>query len=225
MADYKKVVEMLGEHLASFLELAKKMLIDWAIEPKKLLHTLHQIRKSDLVGLIEGTHEITHKRFGKLIKELKITVPTSYDHDSQIDKFAQKAEQFPANLNYSCSLEYANGDFINENHRLIPGKTYNVKFFQILGKVTSRECIEFLEKQNAIFVGAHGLALMYDVCCHEIPYEKLTVSFDEKNSLLGDSQHKVPDMFRFNDFYKFQAHPFWNDLTDNSCLLCFSLIS
>jgi len=55
---YKKVVEMLGENLASFLELSKKLLIDWKVEPKKLLHFLQNIRKDDLIGLMEGTHEV-----------------------------------------------------------------------------------------------------------------------------------------------------------------------
>ncbi len=61
MATYEKVVGLLGVNLASFLELAKKLLIDWAIEPKKLLHLFQNIRKEDLIGLIDGTHEIKAK--------------------------------------------------------------------------------------------------------------------------------------------------------------------
>lgn len=58
MADYEKVVEVLGENLASLLELAKKWLITWGLNPKKLLHVLQNIRKDDLLGLVAGTHEI-----------------------------------------------------------------------------------------------------------------------------------------------------------------------
>lgn len=65
---YKKVVEMLGENLASFLELAKKLLIDWEVDPKQLLHTLQNLRKADLLGLINGTHQIQKKKDGSLIK-------------------------------------------------------------------------------------------------------------------------------------------------------------
>lgn len=61
MADYEKVVQMLGENLASFLEISKKFLLDWEVKPKQLLHTLQNIKKVDLVGLIEGTHEIKPK--------------------------------------------------------------------------------------------------------------------------------------------------------------------
>ena len=56
---YKKVIEMLGENLASFLELAKKWLVDWSVDTKKLLHFFHNIKKEDLAGLLNGTHQIT----------------------------------------------------------------------------------------------------------------------------------------------------------------------
>ncbi len=55
---YKKVVEMLGENLASFLELAKKWLVDWSVDTKKLLHFFHNIKKEDLIGLLDGTHAV-----------------------------------------------------------------------------------------------------------------------------------------------------------------------
>lgn len=72
MADYKKVVEMLGENLASLLELAKKWLNDWAVSPKNLLDFFHQLRKEDLLGLISGTHEI--KKVDTPHKKIKRTV-------------------------------------------------------------------------------------------------------------------------------------------------------
>jgi hypothetical protein len=61
MADYKEVVEMLGDNLASFLGITKKFLIDWAIKPKELLHLFHNLAKDDLLGLLNGTHEIKFK--------------------------------------------------------------------------------------------------------------------------------------------------------------------
>lgn len=55
---YKKVVEMLGENLASLLELAKKLLVDWRIPAKDLLHTFHNQPKDKILGLVAGTHRI-----------------------------------------------------------------------------------------------------------------------------------------------------------------------
>ena len=54
MADYKKVVEMLGDNLASFLGVAKKLLVDWGVDPKELLHFLQNVRKNEILGLIDG---------------------------------------------------------------------------------------------------------------------------------------------------------------------------
>jgi hypothetical protein len=70
MAD-QKVVEMLDENLASFVELVKKWLVEWEVNTKKLLNVFHQIRKEDLMGLINGTHEIEPKlsNIGKIIDE------------------------------------------------------------------------------------------------------------------------------------------------------------
>jgi hypothetical protein len=78
MANYQKVVEMLGENLASFLELAKKLLIDWKVDPKRLLHILQNIRKEDLVGLIEGTHSIMPKIEEDFLNDLGIYSISGY---------------------------------------------------------------------------------------------------------------------------------------------------
>ncbi len=61
MADYKQVVEMFEKFLASLLGLAKKWLTEWEVDSQKLFHALQQVRKEDLIGLSEGTHEIKPK--------------------------------------------------------------------------------------------------------------------------------------------------------------------
>jgi hypothetical protein len=61
MADNQEVVEMSEKFLASLFGLFKKWVIDWAINSQKLFHILQQVRKEDLIGLVEGTHEIKLK--------------------------------------------------------------------------------------------------------------------------------------------------------------------
>jgi hypothetical protein len=63
---YKKVVEMLGERLASVLGLLKKWLIDWSVDTDKLLHFAHQMRKEDLLGLLNGTHKVLRAEEGNI---------------------------------------------------------------------------------------------------------------------------------------------------------------
>lgn len=61
MAENKEVVEMFDKFLASLVKLLTKWLTEWAVDSRKLFHALQQVRKQDLIGLIEGTHEIRVK--------------------------------------------------------------------------------------------------------------------------------------------------------------------
>lgn len=92
---YKKVVEMLGDNLASFLELAKKLIVDWKIPVNNLLHTLHNQSKDDVFGLIEGTHKIVSISLsGKTIRSViekfvveakKQDIPLYYTNEYGVD--------------------------------------------------------------------------------------------------------------------------------------------
>lgn len=69
---YNEVVEMLGENLASFLELTKKWLIEWGIDFKNLLHFFHNLKKDDLIGLLNGTHQIQMAVVSKVFKKTTV---------------------------------------------------------------------------------------------------------------------------------------------------------
>lgn len=69
---YNEVVEMLGENLASFLELAKKWLIEWKIDLKNLLHLFQNLKKDDLIGLLNGTHQIQEVSIPKVFKKTTV---------------------------------------------------------------------------------------------------------------------------------------------------------
>lgn len=232
MADYKKVVGMLGENLASFLEVAKKLLVDWSIDPKKLLHLLQNVRKDDLAGLIVGTHEIKAKekapvvspdqKFGAAIKEFEFTVPADYKHDSQLDTFAKKTKKLKTTYYFNDALTSAN--FAKATNKLEPGKTYKVKIFPILATVTSEDCMTFLGKQNAILVGGQGITLLHDQKADEFPVGKYTVSFDQKDALWTDSDgnHRVPYVLRRSDGgWRFRLGYFGDAWVSDGCLLCF----
>lgn len=55
---HKKVVEVLGENLASTLELLKKWFVEWSVDVPKLLHYGQNMKKEDLLGLVAGTHKV-----------------------------------------------------------------------------------------------------------------------------------------------------------------------
>lgn len=68
---YTQVVEALGEHLASFLELSKKWL-GWFGSFKPLLDCFHQLRKEDLMGLTGGTHKIVYVGKGDVVLSAEV---------------------------------------------------------------------------------------------------------------------------------------------------------
>ncbi|MEZ4210689.1 MAG: hypothetical protein R3B39_00080 [Candidatus Paceibacterota bacterium] len=88
---YTQVVEMLGENLASSLELLKKWL-GWFGSFKPVIDRFHQIRKEDLMGLVKGSHEIVGVREYERSEWLSATI----DLDS---------EAMPPWLNSSMKIE------------------------------------------------------------------------------------------------------------------------
>ena len=165
---------------------------------------------------------INDKRFGPAIKEFEITVPLDYNHDTQIDQFGEKTKKLKTTYYYNDALTSKN--FAKATNKLQPGKTYKVKIFPILATVKSEDCMTFLGKQNAILVGGQGVTLVQDLKKEELPLDKWTVSFDERESLWKDSggRHRVPhvDALSGGDF-RFDLGYFGSDWRGVDCLLCF----
>jgi len=165
---------------------------------------------------------ITDKRFGVAIREFEITVPTGYNHDTQIDTSAEKAKKEKTTYGYNSDLNSKN--FAKATSKLIPGKAYIVKLFPILSRVTSEDSLTFLSKQNAILVGGQGATLVYDVAKDQLPKGKWTVSFDEKDRLWEDvvGNHRVPGVIAYSDGgFEFYLGRFGYDWLDDGVILCF----
>ncbi|MHB8652059.1 MAG: hypothetical protein ACYC8S_02900 [Minisyncoccota bacterium] len=139
------------------------------------------------------------QRFGPAVKEFEFTVPAGYKHGSQLGTFAKKTKKLSTTYYFNDALTSAN--FAKATNKLVPGKTYKVKIFPILSRVSSRDCMSFLAKQNAIMVGGQGVTLLQDQKADEFPVGKWTVSFDEKDALWIDSDgdHGVPIVGRDSD--------------------------
>ncbi len=235
MTSYKKVVEMLGESLASLLELAKRWLIDWGMEPKKLLYLLLHLRKEDLVGLLAGTHEITPKaapvvaekteraeKFALLVDLGVITVPDDYVPGTQLASFKKKNhEKFSY---YNDAITDAN--FSNPTRVLKPGEKLFVRVFHqiVSGNTTSEERMEFLSQYNPVYTGAQGASIVWEQKRDRLPKGKWYSSFDEKDRLWKDSggYHRVPLVWALVDGdFKFDLGRFENPWGDDGCILCF----
>ncbi len=165
-------------------------------------------------------YPIPDKSFGVPICEFKLKVPGPYKQKNQLEFFAQKyANDF---VDYDNNI--TDNNFAKVSHKLIPGKIYTVKIFPILNPVSSADCIKFLNKQNAIFVGAQGVSLARYVASENFPIGKWVLSFDKEANLWEDPKQRprFPIMRReVNNTWEFCLGYFEGKFTTNHCLLCF----
>lgn len=164
---------------------------------------------------------IADKRFGPAIKEFKLMVPADYNHEKQIDQFCEKTKKLKTTYYFNNDLTSEN--FSKATNKLEPGKTYKVKIFPILSRVTSEDCLKFLRKQNARLVGGQGLTLAQELKPNEFPVGKYTVSFDEKDAFWEDSSgyRRVPGVCHYSGgLWKFNLGYFGTDWYGDDCLLC-----
>lgn len=144
-------------------------------------------------------HGIVDKRFAPSLLELVVTVPSDYNHDTQIDTFAKKVKK--EKTTYYYNDDFTSKHFANASTKLTSGKSYKVKFFPILATVQSEDCVSFLQKQNAILVGGQGLALLSEESKEKLPKGKWYVSFDKEEALWQDSDgdRGVPYVHAYTD--------------------------
>lgn len=164
--------------------------------------------------------------FGPTIVEFELTVPINYNHDTQIDTSHTKAKKEKTIHSYNSDL--SSKKFAKATNKLIPGKTYKVKIFPILERVTTEDCMVLLRKHKAVLVGGQGATLVYDLAKDKLPKDKCTVSFDKKNALWKgtDGDRGVPLVFAstVGDF-SFDLGIFGIDWDSNYCVLCFCDLS
>ena len=161
----------------------------------------------------------TDKRF-ELADTFEVVVPKDYNHTTRLDSFRKAHEQ--EFYYYNPAINDKN--YGNATTKLVPGRRFLVKIFQIKEKVSSDDCLGFLKGQKAVLVGAQGASLAYEQGKDKLPISRWSVSFDEKDALWedADGDRRVPYVGRRSggDF-PFDLGYFEVDWADGRCLLCF----
>jgi hypothetical protein len=115
-------------------------------------------------------------------------------------------------------------NFSKATTKLVPGRKFQVKVFQITGTVTSEGCMAQLRSQKAVLVGAQGASLAYEQAKDKLPKGRWYVSFDEKEALWkdADGRHWVPcvSCHSGGDF-EFCLGSFEGVWYDGTAFLCF----
>jgi hypothetical protein len=153
--------------------------------------------------------------------EFSVVVPEGYDHSTHLDTFKSAHETEFVYYNQNITSK----NYANATTKLVAGRRFKVKVFQIKKTVSSVDCLRFLASQKAVLVGAQGASLAYEQGKSELPKNRWSVSFDEKKVLWqgSDRYRRVPCVNRGSggDF-RFDLGSFedgWRD--HSSCLLCF----
>ncbi len=171
-----------------------------------------------MVGIILP-EPIVDERF-EFVKEFKLTVPTDYDHATQLATFSEKYKKGF----YSYNENITDNNFAKATNKLVPGKTYTVKIFGIKQTIQSQDGLGLIASQKGILAGAQGASLVYQLAKDELPKGKWYISFDEKDALWVDSDggHRVPgvDHDSGGDF-GFDLGSLGGGWTPVICVLCF----
>jgi len=156
----------------------------------------------------------------KLANAFEIVVPKGYKHATRLTTFAKA---------HGSEFNYYNSDITDEHFnkattKLVAGRRFKVKVFNITETVTSEDCLNFLHSQKAVLTGAQGSSLVYELAKNKMPKARWSLSFDEKDTLWVDSVggHRVLGVLRGSggDFRFFLGN-FLHDWDVGDCLLCF----
>ncbi len=186
---YLQVVEMLGDILASLLELAKKWLVEWAVDKKKLLHMLSHIRKEDLFGLIEGTHEIKKK------KQLPLK---AYYHEYFNLAHSEVITIPDMDLVIAHAIRWEKVVFLGPpSGRFKTGQKKKVMVFRLRKGASAQTCNSFIREHNgSIFPNAHGLSI-FEMTVKGVSFPFVSIlGMDEYENLscFGPGSRKIPTM-------------------------------
>ncbi len=170
--------------------------------------------------------KLTDPRFRKSFFQLKFHVPGDYDANSHIDGFVEWASK----KNYPCNRYITNQNFTNVTDRLEPNSDYIVNFIPIIREVQGKECIEIMKRSNFLFVGAHGLVMLFDEKSEKLPKARTLISLDHEQALGVNefSQSSVPSLVvkhQYGDRRKnigcFNLIPFNGWFPSHHTLVCF----
>lgn len=190
-------------------------------DKKKILENKEQLKNDFSLSLQKIV--MSGQKIGPPIKNFSIIIPSDYNHETEISNFIKsfgknKTTQF-------CCFDLSLKNFKKTTKKLEPGKRYQVKFFPVVGSVSTEECLSFMEKQGAIFVGAQGLTLLQRIKSEEFPIGKRVISLDKKESLEINNQglSVFPEIRRLNggDWWLSSCLYEENNINKDFVLVCF----
>jgi len=160
----------------------------------------------------------------ELASTFQVTLPENYEHATWLASFAAKHRK---GFSYGYNDNVTDANFAGATQKLMPGKTYGVKIWDI-GRgenVSSPDCVLFYKTQKMLLVGAQGLTLAWEQKKDEFSKGKWTASFDEEKALpyhFGYRYRMVPYVrVRSGDDFGLDLCGFARGWGSSDCLLGF----
>jgi hypothetical protein len=155
-----------------------------------------------------------------LLKTFPLVVPKNYDHFTRLSTFRKTYHRDFFLYNDALTDE----NFARVTVPLLPDQKLTVKLFGIDDLVGTAQCMSLLKEENALFVGAQGVSLVYELAKKELPYGRWAVSFDEKDALWKDAggEYRMAGIGHISEGYGFDLGYYGYRLNSGRCVLCFS---
>lgn len=158
--------------------------------------------------LCSSKSHINH--LSNLLRSFRLTVPKDYDHETQLASFAaNNVDEFQfIHEVFAKEQEEIKMQYTECSQKLTAGKSYTVKLLNVDPKLPFEDYLEFLNEQKALFVGAPGLSLVWQMRQEEFPKETWIFSLDrEQKDWDPDYYYGVPTIilskkgWHFNQFW------------------------
>lgn len=121
-----------------------------------------------------------------------VKIPDDYNYETFLFEWVIKAKTQIRGVMFPYYPE----DFLNNKHRestdvLKPGKEYNVSTLRLKEGTCHEDCAYILKKKKGLFVGIHGLMLLYSKNSRLFPIEEKVLCIGNKESI-GELYPKNP---------------------------------
>lgn len=162
-----------------------------------------------------------------LIQELRLTVPNSYNHQTELGSFENENRD---NNNQNVTSAFSDEVLTSTAAPLIPGKTYTVRIFSFAKDISYQDCQEFILRHNVICVGAPGIALLSQVKKDAFPKEKITLAFGDYDVIASEKGKNNVSVLPFVAVFHnkkvgiarlFALMKIQKSYSTDFCLLCF----
>lgn len=117
-------------------------------------------------------------------KAATVRIPDDYNYETFLFEWVIKAKTQTRGMMFPYYPE----DFLNSKHKestdvLQPGKEYNVSTLILKEGICHEDCEYILRKKKGLFVGIHGLMLLYSLNSRSFPIKENILCMGNKKSI------------------------------------------